>query len=271
MELSFAKLSPTQNVTILVETLVPRQNQPALAAKLLAADCVGGEQVGFLEPPTLPGARIRLQMMGGEFCGNASMSVGAYLASRDGLRDGETAAMMLEVSGADSLVPCSVTRVGDAFQGTVEMPLPQRFGKAMLPCDRGEVILPMAVLPGIVHLIAEEGSGLTREEIERRIREWNDIVHADALGVLMWNEEERRMTPIVYVPASDTAVWERGCGSGSAALGSWLAWRDGESRSIDIRQPGGEIQVDARVRDDRISRLTITGMVRLTARGIAYV
>ena len=77
MEISFVKLSPTQNVTVLATSPVPRAEQPAAAAKLLAYDGVGGEQAGFLEKPAHSAARARLQMMGGEFCGNAAMSLGA--------------------------------------------------------------------------------------------------------------------------------------------------------------------------------------------------
>ena len=80
MKISFVKTSPAQNVTVLVTSPVPRDRQAETAAKLLAYDGVGGEQAGFLETPTMPGADARLQMMGGEFCGNAAMSLGAYLA-----------------------------------------------------------------------------------------------------------------------------------------------------------------------------------------------
>ncbi len=74
MQVQFVKLSPAQNVTILVKDPVPREDQPKIAAGLLSYDSVGGEQVGFLEDSDHC-ARMRLQMMGGEFCGNASMSL----------------------------------------------------------------------------------------------------------------------------------------------------------------------------------------------------
>lgn len=271
MEVSFVKFSPTQNVTILVESPVPRQAQPALAARLLAYDGVGGEQVGFLEAPTPPGARARLQMMGGEFCGNATMSVGAYLAWKAGLPDGEGMDCPLEVSGAEGRVSCRILRRGDAFQGTVQMPLPEKFGRATLPADGGNLTLPAVFLPGIVHLIAERETGLSREEIERRIRDWNQILGAEALGVLRYDAESGRMEPIVYVPATDSAVWEHGCGSGTAALGCWKAHSLGKSYRGVVNQPGGQIGVDVQVERGRIAGLTITGTVRIVASGTAYV
>ena len=260
MEISFVKLSPTQNVTVLAISPVPRAEQPAAAAKLLAYDGVGGEQAGFLEKPAHSAARARLQMMGGEFCGNAAMSLGAYLARQDGLADG----------AAEGLVPCRVERRGDAFAGTVRMPLPTGIGRAKLPCDAGEIELARVDLPGITHLVAPM-DGLSREEIQRRIRQWNGEIRADALGVLRWDEAAGRMEPIVYVPETDSAVWERGCGSGTAALGAYLARRAGRTFQSAVRQPGGEIVVRAELDGEVFRELTITGEVRITAEGTAFV
>ena len=263
MKISFIKISPTQNVTVLVTTPVPRAQQPSVAAELLAYDGVGGEQVGFLEPPTLDGALCRLQMMGGEFCGNATMSVAAYIAWKEGLADGGSFNYPLEVSGAQELVVCRIERTGDVFRGTVSMPLPERISEITLDTDAGPQTFPMVVMPGITHLIS--ASGMCRSEIERRIRSWNASIRADALGVLSFDEASRSIEPLVYVPSTNSVVWERGCGSGSAALGSWKASVEG-GFSGAVRQPGGEIIVNAH---DEF--LTITGCVRIVAEGTAYI
>lgn len=270
MEISFVKLSPTQNVTVLATSPVPRAEQPAAAAKLLAYDGVGGEQAGFLEKPAQSAARARLQMMGGEFCGNATMSLGAYLARQDGLADGASVEYLLEVSGAEELVPCRVERRGDAFMGTVRMPLPTGISRAKLVSDAGEIELARVDLPGITHLVAPMDC-LSREEIQRRIRQWNEEIRAEALGVLRWDEAAGRMEPIVYVPETDSAVWERGCGSGTAALGAYLARRAGRTFLSAVRQPGGEIVVRAELDGEVFRELTITGTVRITAEGTAFV
>ena len=270
MEVSFIKFSPTQNVTVLVTDPISREMQPELAASLLAYDSIGGEQVGFLEEPTLPGAKARLQMMGGEFCGNASMSLGVYLARQDGLAAEESADYRLEVSGADTLVGCRIERTEQGYRGTVQMPLPQRTGTVHLETDSGEKELSIVELPGISHVIAPAETGLGKDEIERRIRKWNETVRTDALGVLRWDERTQTMEPIVYVPSTDSAVWERGCGSGTAALGCWKAVRAGRSYSGSVRQPGGEIVVSVRTEGTVITGLTITGNVAVTAEGKAF-
>ena len=270
MEIAFTKCSPTQNVTILVESAVPRPEQPAAAARLLAYDNVGGEQVGFLEPTTLSGARLRLQMMGGEFCGNATMSAGAFLAMRDHLPDGSCADYPLEVSGAEGLTICHIERIGDAFRGTVRMPLPRRIDVVSLETDAGALTFPRIEMPGITHIVTPMQM-LSREETARRIRGWNQHIRADALGLLRYDQTECHIEPLVYVPATDSAVWERGCGSGTAALGSLLAQQLGRSTRASVRQPGGEIEVHAEVEAGRVARLSIAGTVRITVQGVAFI
>lgn len=264
MEIAFSKWSPSQNVTVLVESPVPRAQQAEIAARLLACDGVGGEQAGFIEEPTLSGADARLQMMGGEFCGNATLCLGALLAWRAGLEDGSAQDYALEISGSDGLTPCRIERSSDLFLGTVRMPAPERITSVALDADAGPLELPLVVMPGIAHIIAPVSLGLTREEIERRIRCWNDVIRADALGVLLYDESASSIVPLVYVPATGTAVWERSCGSGTAALGCWQAHVTGAPFFAPISQPGGIITVST------APSLTITNTVRLVARGWSY-
>lgn len=269
-KIPFVKLSPTQNVTVLVTQSVPRSEQAAMSAKLLAYDGVGGEQVGFLEPAVIPGAQVRLQMMGGEFCGNATMSVGAYLAEREGLADGESRDYVLEISGANGPTHCLIERTGDAWRGKVRMPCPECVREYELETECGLRQVPVVVFPGISHLIVPANEAWSRETIEKCIRSWNDVIGADALGVLRYDEEKMTIEPAVYVPATDSVVWERGCGSGTAAIGCRNAVKYGAFEG-EIRQPGGTIYVAAKAEDGRISDLSIAGTVRIVAEGTAFI
>ena len=271
MQISFVKISPTQNITLFVTTPVSREMQPVVAERLLAPDGVGGEQVGFFEAPTLPGAPLRLQMMGGEFCGNATMALGAYTAWKANLPDGASSEYCFEISGASEPVSCRIRRAGDAFEGTVDMPVCEDVTEAELETDRGVVHLPVVRLPGISHIVAPTSlAQLSLAEIERRIRSWNGRIGAAALGVLRYDEAEAYMEPVVYVPCTDSVVWERGCGSGTAALGCYLARRSGHSLTANVRQPGGVISVSAELNQCRVTRLTISGRVKIVATGTAY-
>lgn len=259
MKLDYTIWDPTKNITLLVSTPVPRDMQPEVAAKLMA-DRPQVEQVGFIEPATLPGAALRLQMMGGEFCGNASMSAAAYAADRDGLTAPE---VPLEVSGHEGILTCRLDRREGGLWGTVNMPLPVEITTAELPSG---ISVPAVVFDGIVHCIAPAGT-LSREAAEAAIRPVCAALDADACGIMLYDGAAGSITPLVYVRSTDTAVWESGCGSGSAAVGSYLASQAGESASVDLRQPGGTITVSAAWENGRVPDLTITGRVALAERG----
>lgn len=89
MEVKFIKASPTENMTLLIETPVAREKQLAVAERLIAYGSVYAEQAGYIEEAENPAAEKRLQMMAGEFCGNASLSLAAWLAQKKNLQIGE--------------------------------------------------------------------------------------------------------------------------------------------------------------------------------------
>lgn len=259
MKLDYTIWDPTKNITLLVSTPVPRGEQPGVAAKLMTARPLV-EQVGFLEAASLPGAVLRLQMMGGEFCGNASMSAAAYAARRDGLAAPD---VPLEVSGYGGLLRCRLDRQDDGLWGTVNMPLPERIAAAELP-DAGAV--PAVVFDGITHCIVPAGA-ITREAAETAVRTLCAALEADACGILLYDEPAAAFAPLVYVRSTGTAVWESGCGSGTAAVGAYLASRANASKAVSLRQPGGTIIVSAEWKNGRVSALTITGHVALLEQG----
>ena len=265
MLVQYARLNPTGNMTAIVTNSVPRAEQPRVAARLMARGCDFAEQVGFLEAAALPGARVRLQMMGGEFCGNASMSTAALLALKDGLADGAEAVCPLEVSGAEGLVNCRIRREGESFLGTVEMPLPEEISEAELFSGTP---FPLVRFPGIVHAILPEDA-LSPEEAQTRIPALCAALNADAMGILLTDREFTRMRPLVYVRATNSAVWEHGCGSGTAALGAYAAARSGRDAALAVSQSGGTICVRAVWRQGAVRKIEISGRVTLEETGEA--
>ena len=267
MKLNFVKLDPSGNTTILVTSPVPRGEQANIAAQLMPPDRLCAEQVGFVEATKLPGARARLQMMGGEFCGNASMSLAAMLARETDLAIGTEAEIALEVSGASGLVRCGVLRAGEAeFRGSVSMPLPTEIAEVELP---GGPRVPLVHFPGIAHAIVPEAA-LSPAGAEALVPGLCENLRADALGILLIAPDGRSMCPLVYVRATGSAVWERGCGSGTAALGAWAAIRAGRDVDLEIAQPGGRIGVRARLSNGAVCEIEIRGTVRLVAEGEVY-
>ena len=271
MRIDYIKMDPTGNTTVLVKTPVPRTRQAALAARLLGDGGVGGEQVGYIEPARDPRARARLQMMGGEFCGNATMSLGALLAREAGLAAGETAEYTFEVSGSDDLVPCRVRRDGDGWAGDVRMPLPTAIREVALETDGGVLNVPLVELPGIAHLILPADAGLDEAFLRAHMPELCRRLSADALGALTWDAANVWLDPLVYVPSAGTLVREHGCGSGSAAIGCWLTARAGHSLETAVRQPGGTIVVRAEMKSGAPFAVTIRGRVALLEEGTTTV
>lgn len=93
-----AVLDPAGNVTALVLSDVPAAERAQVAARLLRLPELHIEQAAFLTAPRC-GGEIRLEMMGGEFCGNALRCAGFYHALRTGAQ-GKTC-VFAEISGAE--------------------------------------------------------------------------------------------------------------------------------------------------------------------------
>ena len=253
--LRYALLNPTGNRTCLVLDPISDAARPGITAALMDR-C---EQVGYLMPASKPSAMARLQMMGGEFCGNASMATAAFLL-RDRLTPGQEETVYLEVSGADAPVRCAIRREEKGWRGTVTMPPVEEIRRTRV----GAVPLTAVTLPGMVHLI-DVGASRGRDEAEALLTRAAAEIQAPALGLLRWEETSGRMTPLVFVRESQTLVWETACGSGSTAIAAWMAWKAGKSAEVEIEQPGGVLAVRAEWRDGGVRELRLTGHVTLEA------
>ncbi len=261
MRLEYIIADPTGNITALVLTAAPPEEQPRLAAALMAREA-RVEQTGFLRL-TESGAALR--MAGGEFCGNATLSAAAAFARERGLAPGEKIALPVSVSGAPGELGVSVTALRDGgFSGTVEMPLPEAAGVRAFRLDGRELPLPCVEFPGITHIIAP--GDMDAGEAERAAREWCAELGASALGLMLLDENARRLRPLVYVPAGDTLFWESSCASGTAAVGAWLCARDGGGRRLELDEPGGRLAVEAAP-----GALRLGGTVRLGERKVLEV
>ncbi len=272
MEVRFIKASPTENMTLLIETPVPREEQLAMAEKLIAYGGVYAEQAGYIEEAENPAAEKRLQMMAGEFCGNASLSLAAWLAKGKNLAIGDKTEIILEVSGAEGLICCEMTREAEnRFLGKVAMPLPQSVETRVFTLDGEKIELTAVTFAGITHLIVPLSlwGEAAQEKAERAAQVWAKDL-PPVFGILLFDEENRRLLPLVAV-GEVSLIWERGCGSGTAAIGAYLAARERKDYSIALTQPGGVMRAEAIYEAGEITRLAVLGAVVLVAAGTAYV
>jgi diaminopimelate epimerase len=252
------------------------------------------EQAGFVMSPVSPEGHWRLEMMGGEFCGNATRSFGLLAARFLGLTG--KAAVTVETSGMEK--PLTVRVDMDAgpagpadgtgaagtgteggtgiagFSGSAELEIPGPLREESIFWEGRP--LPVLVFDGITHVIAP-GVAPDRDRFNaiKKAAEAAQRPGAGpaALGVMFWDGQRRFMTPAVYVYRSETLVFESSCGSGSAAMAVWLdreaavsPERCGEGR-YPVHQPGGIIETRVTRRDGGLS-VSIGGRVTLSGKRV---
>ena len=85
MEVKLRVADPAGNITIFVTSPVERNLYAKVANELLAIKEFRGEQVGFIERHE--DGSSHMEMMGGEFCGNATRSFGYLLGKEQESKD----------------------------------------------------------------------------------------------------------------------------------------------------------------------------------------
>ena len=243
MIVRYIPADPAGNLTAIVLSPVAPQARAAVAARMMARCPEGFEQVGFAEADSLTGEFPRLCMMGGEFCGNAARAFACYAA---GVR------LSVAISGARNPVPVEIEPAsGRAY---AQMPLPCALDRL---CADGRDI-PLVRMEGIDHalLLSEAPSPELAERVLAA------MPGQDAQGVLF--VQGGRMTPLVYVPATDTRVWESSCGSGTVALAWYLARRFADGTHVfAFDEPGGRLEARVAMAGGRAARIVMGGAVRL--------
>ena len=233
-------IDPSGNITLIVETPVPRESQSRIAAQLMQR-LPEVEQVAFMQPPSYPDTDIAVRMMGGEFCGNAAVSSAALWLSASGADIGEQRTLKLEMSGADEPLSVDIESCGnDIYRGSVEMLLPLSCSDCGFAYGGQSFHFPVVRFPGISHAIVT--GGLTEDTAEKCIAAWCRQLGADAFGLLFVDAENSSMRPFVYVAQTDTAVWEGSCASGTCAVAVWKAHDTGKSAFVSRSQPGGTLR-----------------------------
>lgn len=243
---------PSGNITILVKSAVPASERARIAAEIMKKE-PSAEQAGFLSSGD-DSCDIRLDMAGGEFCANATLSAAAcFRAANPSVRH-----VKVSVSGCESVLGVDIEEEEDGvYTGTVCLPPPAACSRKTFVCGAESFTFPVVDMGGIVHIVAPVSFGEKRAESV--IRDWCRALGADALGIMLLDEKTMRLTPIVYVPGADTLFYESSCGSGSSAAGYYLALRAGAETVSDIVQPGGTL----RIRTAPGENIYLTGNIKI--------
>lgn len=252
MRLKVLRADPSGNITLFVLDPVSSGDRAGLAARLMALPNTDAEQVGFV-CPALEGGSGRLEMAGGEFCGNAARAFGMLTARQLG----GLSQLQVEVSGCDSLVTVEIDWDQQAAQA--QMPLPRAVERTRAEGRPGTLV----DLVGIAHFVVE-GVPPSLDFFRRVEPLFWDIAGLEAYGVIFLDARRGAMAPLVKVPRLDTLVWEGSCGSGS--LAAVIAQSQGGPDGLFVReyiQPAGVVKAAVLRQNGREVSAWIGGPVHL--------
>lgn len=271
MKIKLIMADPAGNRTAIVRTPVPAEQRAQIAAKILGIPELRAEQAGFETAPRLGGAG-RLEMMGGEFCGNAARSYGYLLwqernsaaglqAADDRVEAAEPSCGCRESAPADhsrgnaaentavASQPAGSLRIeisGSAQPLEVDCDLEKGTSYAQMPLPN-EILYtsegyPMVVSEGITHVILQNMDP-DEDLIRRLVEEYGD--RWDAFGMMFLKGD--CLTPVVYVRDAGSLVYESSCGSGSLAAAWYMDWveRKENNCSVDVDVVDGSSEIDS--------------------------
>lgn len=211
------------------------------------------EQSCFVTLPKDKECIARVEMFGGEFCGNATRSV-IWL-----LTEGKDYEGKIEVSGTDKPLEFSVK----SGVVTVEMPLPKD-EELVQEVAEGQLVK----LDGISHVVVS-GDDLQKKLSPRELlselltENKYGLANEPAVGVTYYDKQSKHAQFCVWVSSIDETFDETACGSGTCAIGIALARALRSGGTIDVIQPSGEsIRTFSDVDEEgNVTKSTIAGTV----------
>ncbi|MFC5602612.1 hypothetical protein [Sporosarcina koreensis] len=242
MKLDFVKVSPSKNMTVLITNYVAPTNFAEIASTIMDYEYLNAEQVGFIVEPENKESVLRLEMSGGEFCGNAVLSAAAY-CSYKGISKSNR--FFLETSGSDLPLECVVEEKSPThFVSRAEMPHPLSTDEIVVSLN-GRIISGNVVrLDGITHFLTDYWP--SEDDFSLLIEAVTEKIEDKAIGIIPYRklrENEYEIWPYVYVTETGSRFFEQACGSGSLALGVYLS-KISNDYNLRIHQPGGIINVE---------------------------
>jgi histidine racemase len=275
MKLNFIKVNPTENMTIFVLDPLPRAKYSEVANRLMHYNNLCAEQVGFFEKPTMDGSFLRLHMMGGEFCGNASRAFAAVMVQKrysTFKQEGDHIMVPIEVSGNDEILMAEVRNLSEyCYDVKIKIP-PYKSTSPFKTHYQGVSYKGLLVdFDGITHVVLFVENDIPDEGLLHHIVKEQSPLSNSAFGVMFYNDAENYMTPLVYVEDTGSVVWERSCGTGTAALGVALSLASQTSINLEVRQPGGNLRVITTVCDGLVEGIFLEGDVCIVAEGEVYI
>lgn len=248
--------NPAGNITVFVRTRAERDDYTKIATQILE-QFKEAEQVAFIkEKPSSIDAFGRMEMSGLEFCGNASRTFALLMAQDNGLK-GELK-IPVEVSGIDEILNVTVNTETNFTR--IKMPNPL----SVIDYEYEGIKSKAVDFGGIFHVILKN-IDLDMNLFEKIRDDVNQKFNPPAMGVMFWDENNRKLKPVVYVKDIDTTYLEGSCGSGTTALSCAMGLEraDGEHH-FTVMQPAGTIDSSVVIEDGKVKEVFIEGPVSLS-------
>lgn len=274
--LTFFKCSPGGNPTLLLtDTGLSHFEQAKVAQTLLSPLHLHAEQVGFIDLGV-----PSLHMAGGEFCVNATRSLGAVLAMQNLLHDNQHGLLhsTVQVSGMDKAVELEIQPLKHPQQRTLDV-------AAIVPlaappcCEKLAEGFDLVHLPGIVHVLVDATRhplATDWQQAAANIRQRFALEHYAAVGCIWWQAvgESIHMQPIVWVRELGSACFESSCGSGAMACALYLHQNQHAAAQpqghYSLMQPSGLPLRLSCLNGPQGMAVRISGPVSILAEGTVY-
>ncbi|WP_053955839.1 hypothetical protein [Inediibacterium massiliense] len=275
MKLNFIKVNPTENMTVFIRNQLPRDCYMEIANKIMEYGNIYAEQVGFIEK-SQSGESVRLHMMGGEFCANATRSLAAVLAYEEHttvMKKDKKIIIPLEVSGIEEIIQCYIEKTDDPteFISSMDIPLQKEIRELNICIDGEYYHMQLVKFSGIFHIVIKNIEILDKTKFFLKVKEKLKDLEYDALGMIFYDEKNTYIEPLIYVKETGSLIFERGCGSGTAALGVALSYEYKKQVQLAVNQPGGALEIITTWKNNDVEKIHLRGRVKIVAEGIVYI
>lgn len=202
------------------------------------------EQVGFISNNNL-----KLQMAGGEFCGNATRCAVKYYLDNNFQRE-----CLIKVSGIKEKLLAGIDNENKVW---VDVPIKSVYKSNLAGINIVEI-------EGITHIVLNEEQSKkylnNKEKLKDYAKEMISKIKINdkAIGVLFTEIKDKfiKLYPIIWVKDIDTFFYETACGSGTVAVGACST-----ENEIAVLQPSGyEITTKKLLKNEK-EYIRITGVV----------
>lgn len=255
MKINVLRYYPNGNTTAIIENKIAKKLQEFVTQKIINKKYA--EQVAFVEKAKKKNAIARLQMMGGEFSGNATLAFGIYLSEKY-----EKSKVIFESSGVSCLIKSTI------IKNKVQSEIPSNIKLDQVKKYDDYWTIPF---PGIFQIIIPNVKP-DKKIIRKLILKYKKKEKALALIFVTEKGNLIKINPFVWVNNTKTLINETSCGSGSIATAIWYYLNNNKVvKNLQIIQPTNKpTYISLYIKNKTVTRIFLkTKVQKLTDRTIA--